>query len=69
MRQIRVTAKFKKDLKKADRNSRQDTSKLKEIIKLLAEKGEVPQEYSLRPLAGNWNPFWDCHIQPDFLLI
>jgi len=29
MRKIRVTAKFKKDLKKADKNPRQDTSKLK----------------------------------------
>jgi mRNA interferase YafQ len=69
MRKIRVTATFKKDLKKADKNPRQNTSKLKEVISLLAEKGEVPQEYSPHPLAGNWKPFWDCHIQPDFLLI
>ena len=69
MRQIRVTAKFKKDLKRADRNPCQDTSKLKDITQLVAEKGEVPQEYSPPPLAGNWMPFWDCHIQPDFLLI
>jgi len=20
-------------------------------------------------LAGNWKPYWDCHIQPNFLLI
>ena len=69
MRSLRVTSKFKKDLKKAEKNPRIDTLKLKVAIQLLAQNGELPPDYSSHPLSGNWKPFCDCHIQPDFLLI
>jgi len=69
MREILPTNQFKKDLKKANRNPRQDTEKLFKVIDILADEGVLPEEYLPHPLSGNWFSKWECHIQPDFLLI
>ena len=42
---------------------------LNTIIVLLAEKGKLPAQYKPHKLAGNYRGFWECHIQPDWLLI
>ena len=69
MRTLKYTKQFKKDLKKAKRNSKRDIDKLLLVVDLLRENGELPNEYLPHPLIGNWLPHWECHIQPDFLLI
>ena len=40
-----------------------------EVITLLAETGSLPQRYKPHKLRGEWRGFWECHIQPDWLLI
>ncbi len=69
MRRILVTNRFKKDLKKAKKNAKQDTGKILEAIEMLANLGVLPEAYLSHPLAGNWQSKWECHIQPNFLLI
>ncbi len=69
MRRLDTRRQFRRDLKKADRNPRQDVEKLGVVVDLLLENGSLPDEYSPHPLIGNWRPAWECHIQPDFLLI
>lgn len=70
MLKIRVKNTFKKDLKNASKNPRQDISLLKKLIdEHLIVTGTVPPEYKPHPLIGNWKPHMECHIQPDFLLI
>lgn len=67
---IRVKKQFKKDLKKAATDNRKDVALLQKLIKEhLIPTGTVPSEYKPHPLQGNWKPHWECHIQPDFLLI
>jgi mRNA interferase YafQ len=67
---IRVKSTFKKDLKKALKNSRYDTALLKTLIdEHLVKTGTVPSIYKPHLLQGNWKPHMECHIQPDFLLI
>ena len=44
MREILPTNRFKKDLKKANRNPRQDTEKLFKVIDILADEGALPEE-------------------------
>ena len=39
------------------------------ILYLLECKGELPQKYRPHILKGNWIGYWECHIQPDWLLI
>jgi mRNA interferase YafQ len=38
-------------------------------VDLLAEDGELPEDYSPHMLTGEWNGVWECHIEPDWLLI
>ena len=43
--------------------------KLKEIIRELVVSGRVPVKFKPHLLHGNRNGQWECHIQPDWLLI
>jgi mRNA interferase YafQ len=38
-------------------------------VELLAEQGSVPQAYRPHKLSGAWSGVWECHIEPDWLLI
>lgn len=69
MRTIILKTQFKRDLKRARRNPRQDIDKLDEAISALVLQGCLPSELHPHPLSGSWVPAWECHIQPDFLLI
>ncbi len=69
MREIHITNRFKKDLKKAKKNPRQDTDKLLSAIETLAIQGNLSEDNLPHCLFGNWKPKWECHIQPNFLLI
>lgn len=69
MREILITNRFIKDLKKAKNNPRQDTDKLLSAIKTLATHGFLSENYLPHCLSGNWKPKWECYIQPNFLLI
>lgn len=67
---IRVKKQFKKDLKKALTDPRRDIALMQQLIQNhLVLTGMLPQQYFPHPLVGNWRPHWECHIQPDFLLI
>lgn len=69
MRAVVTRSRFKKDLKKAKKNPRQDIQKLQDVVGLLCLNGELPAEYLPHQLIGNYSPKQECHIQPDFLLI
>ena len=40
-----------------------------EVVTLLAETGTLPARYKAHKLVGEWKGLWECHIQPDWLLI
>ena len=70
MLKIRIKNTFKKDLKRAIKNPKQDVQILKKLIdEHLILTGTVPSEFKPHLLQGNWKPHMECHIQPDFLLI
>jgi mRNA interferase YafQ len=46
-----------------------DMEKLRRLLTCLIEEQDVPDFYQARPLKGNWLPFWDAHIEPDWLLV
>lgn len=39
------------------------------VVKILASEGSLPQKYRPHKLSGKYNGLWECHIQPDWLLI
>ena len=60
--------KFKKDYKLAIKRGL-DISLLEDILKLLRKEGKLPSKYKPHLLKGNFKGLWECHIQPDWLLI
>jgi len=36
---------------------------------LLEKQGKLPAKYKPHVLKGNFKNYWECHIQPDWLLI
>ena len=63
-----TTRRFERDLDRAKKRGK-NLHKLWTVVKrLLAEQ---PLEARHRPhrLSGNWSGSWECHLEPDWLLI
>ena len=59
---------FEKDMKRCQKRG-YDMQLIKDAILLLAETGTLPSEYKPHLLHGDRKGQWECHIQPDWLLI
>jgi mRNA interferase YafQ len=46
-----------------------DTKKLGAIVDMLAADQPLPARMRPHRLSGRFNHFWECHIEPDWLLI
>lgn len=68
MRTVVQGTQFRRDVKLAQKR-RKDTSKLRDLVLLLAEGEPLPAAYKDHPLSGDWKHHRDCHIEPDWLLI
>jgi mRNA interferase YafQ len=68
MLNITPKSQFKKDLKRCKKRGK-DTSKIKALIDLLAEKQKLPSKYRDHTLTGNYVNHREFHIEPDWLLI
>ena len=65
---IRYTGVFKQQMKLCKRRG-YDMELLHEAISILSAKGQLPKEYQPHKLHGDRRGQWECHIQPDWLLI
>jgi len=65
---IRRTTQFKRDVKKLLKGGK-NVEKLLRVIEILAEGEGLPYEYKAHPLRGNYKEKYDCHIEPDWILI
>ncbi|WP_173430196.1 type II toxin-antitoxin system YafQ family toxin [Sharpea azabuensis] len=68
MLQLKVTNKFKKDLKRIQKQGR-NLELLQDVLQLLLMETELDIKYRDHALTGNYVGFRECHIQPDWLLI
>ena len=59
---------FKKDTDMA-RQRHKDLNKLKTIIATLANNNQLSPKHRNHKLKGNFVDCWECHIEPDWLLI
>ncbi len=70
MKELRQTAKFRRDFKKVERGAgKQTRANLAYALEALAGGGSLPPEYRDHALIGNWAGFRECHIGSDLLLI
>lgn len=68
MYQLELTAKFKKDIKLAKKRGL-NMRLLDEVVTDLVEKGTAAPKNKPHKLTGSYKGFWECHIQPDWLLV
>ncbi len=66
--EISFTSQFKKDLKLA-RKQGKDETKLWEIVEKLAEGKPLEAKNKDHFLTGNYSKYRECHVDPDWLLI
>lgn len=68
MSKLIATNSFKKDLilsKKRGKN----INKLLEVLRYLEMNHKLPSKYRNHKLKGDYRDYWECHIEPDWLLI
>lgn len=68
MRRIRQQQRFLDDFRRQKRRGK-DIADLFAVVELLAQDGELPDAYDAHKLSGEWKGLWECHIEPDWLLI
>jgi mRNA interferase YafQ len=68
MRRIVQRRRFRDDLRRKKRRGK-DIGDLIGAVELLAEQGALPPAYHPHKLSGEWSGVWECHIEPDWLLI
>ena len=68
MYEIHYTHQFKKAYKLCKRRGC-NMILLEQAIRLLADTGELPQIYKPHKLSGKYSQIWECHIEPDWLLL
>ena len=66
--QLRVTTAFERDLRRV-RKQGKDLDKLETIVDLLQNGEPLAARCRPHPLRGNWTGAWDCHVDPDWILV
>ncbi|HZX50309.1 MAG TPA: type II toxin-antitoxin system YafQ family toxin [Candidatus Paceibacterota bacterium] len=68
MRRIVQHKRFRKDIKRMTRRGKNE-QKLYEAVDMLVRLGYLPTKLRPHRLVARWGGFWECHIEPDWLLI
>ncbi len=68
MLDVRATSRFKKDVKKAERQGK-PMAKLGEVVDRLRDEEELEPHLRDHALTGNYVDHRECHLAPDWLLI
>lgn len=68
MYNIIFTNKFKKDYKLLLRRGYNEVL-IKRVISILVNKQMLPLKYKPHKLIGDYADCWECHLNPDWLLI
>ena len=68
MRELILTTRFRRDLRRAARRGK-DQAKLREVIERLADNEPLEPRHRAHQLAGSLARLWECHIESDWLLV
>ena len=68
MYSVRRSSKFKKDIRKLQKQNK-DISKFQDLHEYLVNGKALPHHYRDHELIGNWSGLRECHIEPDWLVI
>ncbi|MDR0502067.1 MAG: type II toxin-antitoxin system YafQ family toxin [Treponema sp.] len=59
---------FRKD-RKLMKKQNKNMDNLIEVMKMLINEQPLLPKHKNHPLHGNYKNWWECHIEPDWLLI
>lgn len=65
---LHTTHKYEKSVERCKRRGL-PMEALKSVLLLLAQDGTLPPKYRPHKLSGKYAGCWECHIQPDWLLV
>lgn len=68
MKTVRQANSFKRDLKKVKKRAK-NLDKLYSIVEKLVKNIELEPHNRPHKLSGNYDDKWECHIEPDWLLV
>lgn len=63
-----TTKSFNRDVKRCKKRG-YDIHILLAAVAILKEEGKLPATYRPHRLSGKYKGLWECHLQPDWLLI
>jgi mRNA interferase YafQ len=66
--ELLTTTAFEKDVRRV-RKQGKNLDRLEAIVNLLQEQQSLPARCRAHPLRGDWAEHWDCHVEPDWLLL
>ena len=65
---VLATSRFERDLKRATKRGK-DLDKLWSVVEAVLSGCDLPARIRPHRLSGQWSAYWECHIEPDWLLI
>lgn len=65
---VRISNRFKKQFRLCMKRGL-DMELINEAMRLLAANGSLPAQYRPHKLSGKLQGVWECHIEPDWLMI
>lgn len=68
MYDLEYSGQFKKDLKLMNKRG-VNLNDFRKVLDYLIIEGQVPISYKPHILSGKYKGVWECHINPDWLLI
>jgi mRNA interferase YafQ len=66
--ELRTTTAFERDVRRVNKQGK-DLDKLETIVDLLQAQKALPARCRTHPLRGAWVGHWDCHVEPDWILL
>ena len=65
---IEYTTRFRRSFRKYIKRGL-DAAVFEQAVRCLQISGKLPPEYRPHKLSGKYSGYWECHLQPDWLLI
>lgn len=68
MWEIEYTNRFKRSFKRCVKRGL-NVEIFATAVEILRRTGTLPPEYKPHKLTGKYTGYWECHLQPDWLLV
>ena len=66
---LKETRQFKTDKKRIKGSGRYDWTKMRAVVKELMNDRPLEKRHYDHELSGEYEGAWECHVEPDWLLI